>query len=252
MHAIRPILATFVALSLTLSGCSKSDGGRETPHAASGDSRPAVGAVLQGDQLTRVIQMHQSYVTLITARDATVYGDVDGARDLLAELATQPMPEGVSSIWAPEVLQLHVSAGRGARAELPEGVANGVGLAAQSCGSCHSATGHSPALAGQMEPPSADSPSTLMQRHAWAAQQLWDGLIIPSEERWDQGAAVLNESKLEPHSLFQSEYLAEVGAARVHQLQAATKHVLEAETWDERAEAYGTLLHSCSSCHGGQ
>ena len=246
------LVSSALVLGLSAPGCQKSaNGGHDysptTPaEPAATEATPLIG----GDQLTRVLEMHDSYLTLITARDAAAHGETDVSRELLTEIATQPMPEGVSSVWAPEVLALHVAAGRGARAERAEGVAQGIASAAQSCGSCHASTGYSPMLAGQSEPPSPDSPSTLMKRHAWAAQQLWDALIIPSEDRWQQGATVLEQSKLEPQSLFDSEYVAEVGAERVHGLQAATKLVVDAEDWNARAEAYGELLHSCATCHG--
>lgn len=249
MRVILPVLTSVLLASLTLSGCSKPENREPQPNTSGEATAGASRAVLAGDQLTRVMEMHDSYITLLSARDAAVYGEVDVAREQLTELATQPMPEGVSSIWAPEVLELHVRAGRGARAELPEGVTQGIAHTAQSCGSCHTATGQSPELAGQMDPPSPDTPSELMRRHAWAAQQLWDGLIIPSEERWAQGGIVLATSKLEPNTLFQDEYLAEVGAERVHGLQEATKSIVAAKGWEERAEAYGELLNSCSSCH---
>lgn len=239
-----------LALLIAGSGCSKTAGNNGGYSSTPDDERAATGSVLYGDQLTRVLQMHESYLTLITARDAVANGETDIGRELLTEVATQPMPEGISAIWAPEVLNLHAAAGRGARAEQPEGVAQGIAEAAKSCGSCHTATGYLPQLAGQMAPPSPDTPSSLMKRHAWAAQQLWDGLIIPSEDRWNEGAKVLAESNVSPTNLFTNEYVAEVGAARVHGLQAATRKVVAADAWDQRAEAYGELLHTCASCHG--
>lgn len=236
--------------SLPLFGCSKPETRDNQPNSAGEETQSAVASTtLAGDQLTRIMEMHQSYLTLLSARDATVYGENDVARELLTEIATQPMPEGVSSIWARDVLELHVTAGRGARAEEPAGVAMGIAHTAESCGSCHTSTGQSPELADQMDPPSPDSPANLMRRHAWAAQQLWDGLIIHSDERWKQGASVLGSSNLEPSTLFHNEYLAEVGAERVRGLQEATKSVVAAAAWDERAEAYGELLNSCSTCH---
>lgn len=242
-------MTSVLLASLPLSGCTKPESRDKQPNSTADIAASPARAVLTGDQLTRILEMHDSYLTLLSARDAAVYGEVDVAREQLTELATQPMPEGISSIYAPEVLELHIRAGQGARAERPEGVTLGIAHTAQSCGSCHTATGQSPQLAGQMDPPSSDTPAELMQRHAWAAQQLWDGLIIPSDERWQQGANVLASSKLEPSTLFHDEYLADVGAERVHGLQEATKSVAHAASWEDRAEAYGDLLNSCATCH---
>lgn len=251
MMSVRTLASVTLALSASLLfGCHSAKDAASSDAAAAGAHQRSSGSLLTGDQLTRVLQMHNDYVMLITARDAAVSGDVDSARAQMTEIALQPMPEGVSAIWAPEVLGLHTAAGEAARGEAPEGVAVGIGRTAAQCGTCHTATGHNPALAEMADPPSPRDPAALMQRHAWAAQQLWDGLIVPSERRWNEGVAVLQASHLEPHTLFRSEYYADAGASRVHALQDASRGIAAASTWDERGEAFGELLSTCASCHG--
>lgn len=251
MTSARTLAGAAVALSVSLLfGCHGSKEAATSDAAGSGAQQRTAGSTLAGDQLTRIFQMHNGYVMLITARDAIVSGDVDAARGQMTEIAIQPMPEGVSAIWAPEVLGLHTAAGEAARGEEPEGVAVGIGRAAAQCGTCHTATGHMPAIAEMANPPSPTDPSSIMLRHAWAAQQLWDGLIVPSERRWNEGVSVLQASQLEPNTLFRSEYYADAGAPRVHALQEASRGVAAASTWDERGEAFGELLSTCASCHG--
>lgn len=237
-------------LAASFAGCARSHEGATPNTEASAAAQSQ--AELQGDQLTRVLQMHQGYTALVTARDAFVSGDVDAARLELASIAMQPMADGIPPIWAPNVLDLHQIAARGVEAELPEGVAESIGLSANSCGSCHQATGYIPALAVMPTPPPGDDAHTQMIQHAYAAQELWDGLVTHNVERWTRGQHILRGVHERPEALFGPNFRAQMGSARVDGLNASTTQIVNAESWDERALAYGSLLSSCASCHAGQ
>lgn len=236
-----------LGVALVSVGCSSSQQ-QSTSNGGDGQSS-TVHAPLEGDQVSRIIQMHQSYTSLVTARDAFVSGDYDASRMELTNVALLPMPDGVPPIWATNVLELHQMAARGAQAELPEGVADGIGRSANACGSCHQATGYIPSLAMMPEAPEGSDAATAMMRHAYAAQELWDGLITHNADRWNTGTGLLAGSHVSPEQLFGQGLEARIGASRVAGLQNASRAVIHAVEWDDRAEAYGQLLTSCASCH---
>lgn len=245
--------STFAFCALTFAlACALPACGRPTAQTPATDQAQAPQAhpPLTGDQLHRIGQMHHGYTSLITARDAYVSGDANAARLELTNVAMQPMPEGVAPIWAPNVLTLHQMAAKGAQAELSEGVAEGIGMSANACGSCHQATGYIPNLAMMPEPPTGDDASAQMLRHAFAAQELWDGLITHDITRWQRGSAILEHTRVTPELLFGQGYYARMGARQVDALIQATTVLREATEWEPRATAYGELLTTCASCHG--
>ena len=88
-----------------------------------------------------------------------------------------------------------------------------------------------------------------MLRHQWAAEQMWDGLIGPSEARWNDGVTELAEAPLGQDEIFANATATPaIGklATDVHALAAEGR---KATTWDDRAAVYGRLLASCAACH---
>jgi cytochrome c553 len=119
------------------------------------------------------------------------------------------------------------------------------------CGGCHRVSQGGPEI-GIPPLPEGDSVAAHMQRHRWAADRMWEGLVKDDAEIYGTGAAALREA-----SLFESEIedRANTEAPRervraianlVHELgaEAAT-----AETPTDRADVYGRLLATCATCH---
>jgi hypothetical protein len=103
-------------------------------------------------------------------------------------------------------------------------------------------------LVGQPGAPAAGVRAT-MQRHQWAAQQLWEGLVVPSDDAWSAGALVMSEAPLEPEELSPGHS----SAPRVGELALAV-HDLGAKAGvsdrvSVRADLYGQMLASCADCH---
>ena len=86
-----------------------------------------------------------------------------------------------------------------------------------------------------------------MARHKWAADRLWDGLVIPDEAEWDDGVEALDATPLTLEDL-PADLQPEVArlAARVHELAGAAS---TAETIEEKSRIYGELLGMCAACH---
>ena len=87
-----------------------------------------------------------------------------------------------------------------------------------------------------------------MQRHQWAADRMWEGLIGPSDLSWSRGGNLLFESPLHPEALDAgaSDDATLTMARRIHQLAANATTVSDPAG---KAEIYAEFLANCAACH---
>ncbi|HSN30942.1 MAG TPA: hypothetical protein VLT45_31870 [Kofleriaceae bacterium] len=79
------------------------------------------------------------------------------------------------------------------------------------------------------------TPDAQMARHAWAADRLWEGVVLADARRWRAGLDVF----------------ALTGTDRIQQLARDALGSLEMhqDTIETRATTYGELLVACANCH---
>jgi hypothetical protein len=88
-----------------------------------------------------------------------------------------------------------------------------------------------------------------MKRHSWAIEQMWIGLVYPSEEAWRRGADGLSFAALKPEAVTKNAVLAKqltTLAMRVYTLGAEGAR---AQGLQVRGEVYGKLVATCMDCH---
>jgi cytochrome c553 len=188
-------------------------------------------------------------------RDAMVRGDLDwvkGEARLLAELRVVGPTSG---LFRHQLDAMKDAAARVSGANELKDASLDVGVVAKTCGDCHHVFGRPGMIVGQPAAPAAGVRAA-MQRHQWTAEQLWEGLVIPSDDAWNAGALVMEEAPLDPEALTPSKSpVPRVGelALTVHDLgrnAAASNRV------DLRADVYSQMLATCADCHkwlgGGQ
>ena len=120
---------------------------------------------------------------------------------------------------------------------------------ANACGNCHVANGVSDQFPWSNEPEYETGNLAHMQRHQWAADRMWEGLIGPSEDAWYMGAKLLMEGSLSPQKLNTEDDSANTIrdlARRVHALAANATREYEAAG---KAEVYAEFLATCAACH---
>ena len=179
---------------------------------------------------------------------AVVRGDLPALKEpatWLAEHDEVGLPTGAE----PFVGELRRAALRAAEARRIEEAGAAIGRVAAACGSCHRELGVELRPTEHLEPPpgEADDVQMHMVRHAWAADRLWEGLVMPSGEAWAAGAKVFGEEPLDALDMsFEDPRGVHEAAKQTHAL--GERAGLETEP-SLRARTYGELIASCAACH---
>lgn len=197
-----------------------------------------------------VEHMHGHLDQLSAMKSAVIAGDLAQTRDPASWLATHDAPQDMPDVWMPYVLEMRRYAARAANAEDLVTAAAAISEIARSCGGCHRASGFAVAFGFDEKPPQEQqSLKTEMQRHLWAADRMWEGLIGPSDRAWDQGTEMLSEAYLsiddiaaEPEN--QAEIVQLIQRARFVGAQGS-----QATSVELRSGLYGELLALCATCH---
>jgi len=192
--------------------------------------------------------MKDHFTAVVLVRDALIVGNLELAKWNASFLAKQEPDPAVAS-WSLYVDHLREQAARVAEAPTLAAATGASTALALECGRCHAANGVSPSFPAVDRRAAASGPGPHMRRHEWAAEQMWDGLVGPSEERWNDGVRELAEAPLA-----QEEILANATVAPSIAKLATDVHALggeggKATTWDDRAAVYGRLLATCAACH---
>lgn len=188
--------------------------------------------------LDRTTAMLRHEALGIAIRDAVVNGDLPTARrdaELLGKVMLQRRAPD------PDLTKMHAATDAIAKSTDLDSAAHGMSDLVLSCADCHGGRRQDhPAAARRAEPPAG------MHRHAWAINELWDGLVDGTEDRWQLGAETLadpaNAVMPTSHAVRNAESSARLIAALGH--RAETTNELPA-----RAVIYGELIETCAACH---
>jgi hypothetical protein len=236
----------YLLAMLTVSACKAAnpsekagmDGAPEIPTAAPSEAAEAtIRASMQG---------HDKHGDAM--RDAMVRGDLDGAKGEAKLLAEMRLTGPVSGLFQHLLDSMKDAAARASGANDLKEATHDVGVLGKTCGDCHSVFGRPGMIVGQPAAP-ASGVRASMQRHQWAAEQLWEGLVVPSDDAWSAGALALEDASLTPESLTPGKSpVPRVGelTRTVHDLG---RQAADVERADTRADLYGQMLGTCAECH---
>jgi hypothetical protein len=217
---------------------SEMDGAPEPPTAAPGEAAEAtIRASMQG---------HEKHGDAM--RDAMVRGDLDGAKAEAKLRAELRLAGPTSGLFRHLLDAMKDAAARASGANDLKDAGRDVGIVAKTCGDCHHVFGRPGMIVGQPAAP-ASGVRASMQRHQWAAEQMWEGLVVPSDDAWNAGALALADAPLAPEALTPGKSpvprLGEL-AQTVHDLGRQAAAV---ERVDVRADLYGQIQATCADCH---
>ncbi len=193
-------------------------------------------------------RMHGHDVHGAAMRDAVARGDVDVARREAKILAELRIEGDIDPTWRKHLGAMNAAAARVAAAKDVVEASRDLPAVARTCGDCHAALGRPGPIVG--EPP-AEASGTVprMKRHQWAAERMWDGLVIPSDDAWRAGARVLADAPLEPEALTPGKTPVPKVDALAQSVHDVAHAASGATTPSERAAVYGKVMRSCTDCH---
>ena len=120
---------------------------------------------------------------------------------------------------------------------------------AVDCGNCHRATGVEPDFVEAGDPAEWADTASHMQRHQWAADRLWEGLIGPSDGSWSRGIRMLAEEPLLGTVTGWDDADSEEGDYLARQVHELGRDAASALTPDARITVYQKMLATCATCH---
>lgn len=194
--------------------------------------------------------MHGHLDEISAVKAAVIAGDLQASREPATWLAEHEEPAGMPDAWASYVNDMRDQARIAAAADDLNAVAGAVSEIARSCGNCHEATGFSVAFGFDQRPPAEQQNlMTQMQRHLWAADRMWEGLIGPSDKAWEWGTEMLSEVNLTSELVTDSPAKEAQVADLVEQIREVGIEGSNAASGASRSAMYGEFLSLCANCH---
>jgi cytochrome c553 len=192
--------------------------------------------------------MHDQNEAMIAIQQAIIAGSLEGTREAATSLRDSADPAGIPAEGADYLAAVRDAANGVLEADSLEAAAEAASNMGLACGSCHMAVGVTVEFDDVAMPSDKEKTGPHMERHQWAADRMWEGLIGPSKMAWSRGANLLFESPVKPNELSKhGGGEAAVGMSRrIHQLAANATAV---STPEEQAEIYAEFIANCGSCH---
>lgn len=195
--------------------------------------------------------MRATFWDAVRARDALIEGQLAEAQRAADRIAQTDYARMLPADWKTSVgtLQKHASALTIA-ANLSE-AAQELGRMALTCGECHTLRQRGPGRTPVVPLPWEDPPESLterMERHQLGVDQLWDGLVLPSDNAWRSGTLTITRAPLVPPNTSDDEITPELHA-RIDATRELGKQARLATTYEERARVFGELISGCAQCH---
>lgn len=218
-------------------------------HALAGTAIAMVIAPAAGAQDGNVVDhMHVHYDAVLMLQSAVIAGSLEDTRDPAQWLKDHEGLQSSMTGSATYIDAMRAAADAAIQAQNIEAVASATAAMGVACGNCHVANSVSVEFEAVDRPSDKEKTKNHMQRHQWAADRMWEGLIGPSDAAWSRGANLLFESPIRPDSVGGSadpEALKN-RSRRVHQLAANATTVSDPT---ERAKVYAEFLGNCAGCH---
>ena len=204
--------------------------------------------VASAQEATVLEHMHEHYDAVMKIQSAVIAGSLEDTREPARWLVEHQTPTGLPARWTEHVDAMRTAARDTLNAQDVASAANATSRLGLACGGCHVANNVTVEFEEVKRPSDKENERTHMQRHQWAADRMWEGLIGPSSVSWRRGASLLFEAPLNPEALgAEAEDDALLGMARrIHQLAG---NATVASEPIEKADIYAEFLATCAACH---
>jgi len=234
------LLALLVIPSVIALGCG---GGQQAP---AEQAKPAEPAVAAADVAKH---MHEHLARVTTMQEAVIRGDmaaaVEPARWIADHQPTAGLPAGQEAVLADMKKQAAIVA----EATDPKHAATATAMVISYCGTCHAAAKITAAIPEAPKPVAEPGVAAHMMEHQWATDLLYQGLVMPSEERWQKGLAAMQGTPLSEKDLPKDAKLTKEIVAlekKVHEMADKAKTATDLGT---KVAFYGEYIGGCAGCH---
>jgi hypothetical protein len=236
----RSLILTLLALPLVVAlGC----GGQQPPAEQAKPAEPAAPAV------DVAAHMHEHLARVTTMQQAVIRGDIEAAVEPARWIAdhqpTAGLPAGQESVLADMKKQAAVVA----EAKDFKNAATATAMVISYCGTCHAAANVTAAIPEPPKPVAEAAVASHMMEHQWATDLLYQGLVMPSEERWQKGLAAMQGTPLTEKDLPKDAKLTKEIVAleqKVHEMAGKAKTATDVGT---KVAFYGEYIGGCAGCH---
>jgi cytochrome c553 len=207
---------------------------------------PAGQALFDAEALLR--KMHRHFSAIRAIHRALLLNDLQGARRRARSLELVGA-DGEFAAWEHRVARIRSTARRLASGTSAREARSLVTALATQCADCHADTADVSRFVWAAEPSDDGSASARMERHEWAADMVWMGLVAPSSERWRDGLDVLSAPPLLPEAMSddREHYAAIEDLSRRLAAKAARARMLQDAP--ARAAAFADMMGVCAGCH---
>jgi hypothetical protein len=204
--------------------------------------RPAVVDNVAGDLRAARQQMHARFDAATELQTWIVRGDLSRVRTYARVLDALDEPAALAE-WRPYVIAVRNAARQVVIAPDLVSAARATGAVGLACATCHVAM-DAHLTFSPLQPPSEHG----MQEHAWAAQQMWRGLIGPDDAHWISGAGALSTMPFDLLARVMTPHYSgdRDDVVRVRELADVARGV---GLQGARGDVYGHLLAACTHCH---
>jgi len=190
-------------------------------------------------------RMRGQFVDGAALEDALVTGRVDVVNEVAAGFVERHQQEPFPEPWEARVEPLLDWARAAAEAKDFETAATAVANVSARCGECHRQEGIEIALPEPVEPDGAEQ----MQRYRFAVDRMWEGLVAPSDERWQLGAQAYGDA-VDCRAIGPDKQVPKHHAAPCNTILAVAGAARSADTMQARADAFAAVSFNCAGCHG--
>jgi cytochrome c556 len=225
--------------------CTNSDEpkGRGPSEGTTTAARSEALAAAPGSPAPQQTQTARSYMRAHFAqsedmRRALIGGNLAALHEAAEGVAKDEWTPNLRPDWRPHVAAVRSAARDAQTAESLEEATQAFAALGQACSSCHLLTGGPGSPRFPVPLPGSTEP---MLAHEIATEQLWQGVVAPSDAAWMAGAdALIAAPELDSD-------VQDVGNRAAHVRALARR--AKATASDERSELFGNLLLTCAGCH---
>jgi cytochrome c553 len=193
--------------------------------------------------------MHEHLARVTAMQDAVIRGDLDAAVEPAKWIADHQETEGLPAGTEPFVASMKKQAAAVAESKDLKNAGVATAMTLSYCGSCHASAKVTPQMPEPVKPTASGPAAAHMLEHQWATELMYQGLTMPSEERWQKGLAAMQGSPLSEKDLPKDTKLTKdivALEAKVHELAAKAKTTTDLGV---KVALYGEYLAGCAGCH---